>query len=303
MCPKDGHVSSAWTLHCCSFTNHYIFNSSTADVNFVSDPGSVKIRNVGKLNDQDAKDVVSAGRMASDATFNERLKSPWAPVLMDPTPGTDFNLFFEVMTRKYPHVPLDAYLGSDQLERLVQEGWTMFGALFANRALRIEPEGIDKVNATLRYKTSRVAMDSVPTRLLEGILGVLLLFVAAASILSPRTGVLYKAPFSAGARMSMLAGSKIVAMLRRAPAGQKPEETLRGIHVKLETRGSRAGRIDVVDDRDEEEDSSLSDEKADYMDPWGEDEAIGGRDTPGGGSYTPRRRISEDRNPLLRSGV
>lgn len=92
---------------------------------------------------------------------------------------------------------------------------------------------------TLMYRRERIVQDATSTYVLIGLLGVMLVCLGVVFLLSPLETVLPKSPGSIAARMSLVAGSRLVGDLRRGggeglvPLGQ----TSRFFH---QLRGSKA---------------------------------------------------------------
>lgn len=69
--------------------------------------------------------------------------------------------------------------------------------------------------ATLTYRRERIVQDATSTYVLIGLLGVMLVCLAAVFLMSPLETVLPKSPGSIAARMSLIAASRLVGELRR----------------------------------------------------------------------------------------
>jgi hypothetical protein len=125
-----------------------------------------------------------------------------------------FDPLFRLIAAKNPDTPLDAYLDPIHLENAFREGWSTYWAIYFDRYKRIpvsDREASD-ITATRTVPTTLLVVNSVPARVLEGLLAIIILLTTTASFLSPRRGVLPKAPFSIGAQMSLLADSSLLCL-------------------------------------------------------------------------------------------
>jgi hypothetical protein len=117
--------------------------------------------------------------------------------------------FLQIVVDSNSSIPLEAYLDPSTLLAEVRQMYSTFWAIYATQHQRIpvNSEGRQSIGAMVSSQKQRVVQEIVPTRILQALLGFVMLcgLVTAASM---RGGeVLPKAPYSIGSRMSLLAGS------------------------------------------------------------------------------------------------
>lgn len=119
--------------------------------------------------------------------------------------------FMQIVVDSNSSVPLEAYLEPTTLIAEVRRVYSAFWATYAAQHQRIplnsEGRQSPELEAIVYSQKQRVVQDRVPTRILQALLGFVLVcgLIMAASMRGDE--VLPKAPYSIGSRMSLLAGS------------------------------------------------------------------------------------------------
>jgi hypothetical protein len=118
--------------------------------------------------------------------------------------------FMDIIIHSNSSVPPEAYLDPTTLLREVRRSYSTYWAIFATLYQRIPlnaAQGGNSVEAVVYSQKQRVMQERIPTRVLEGLLGFVLLCVLIATAFIGRDKVLPKTPYSIGSRMSLLVGS------------------------------------------------------------------------------------------------
>jgi hypothetical protein len=173
-----------------------------------------------------------------------------------PTPNTQFNTFFQILTQKNPQTPLSDYLDPHRLLTELQSAWSTYWALYAHQHLRYSvADSNQMVPASKTLPTQRVIVNAIPTRIIEGLFGAILLIILILSLHMPRRSPLYMPPFSIGAHMSILANSRLLDLLQ-GTNGVGRSNALAGLWVRLgwwdrpDLPGGRRYGIEIVEDKD-----------------------------------------------------
>lgn len=117
--------------------------------------------------------------------------------------------FMQILVTSSSALPLEAYLDPTTLLREVRQSYSAYWAIFATQYQRIpvNPEGRQSVEAAVYSQKQRVMQERIPTRILQALLGFVLVCTLATAVFMVGDKVLPKAPYSIGSRMSLLADS------------------------------------------------------------------------------------------------
>ncbi|KAJ6626535.1 hypothetical protein B0H10DRAFT_1998722 [Mycena sp. CBHHK59/15] len=124
-----------------------------------------------------------------------------------------FDAFMQIMTLRNTSVPLDAYLDPATLTGAAQALYTAYWAIFAslNLVIPINATSAQPADAVARFSRTRIVQAATPTRILEALLGGVLVFGLITAFMVRQTNhVLTKPPYSIGATMGLLVDSAFV---------------------------------------------------------------------------------------------
>lgn len=125
---------------------------------------------------------------------------------------TAFDPFMQLLVMHNASAPLDGYLNPAILMPTVSKLYSTFWAIYASRNLRVPVNGTDRqaIDATLQYDMAHVVQQIVPTRIMQALLGAVLICGVVMAVLFRTEKILPKAPHSIGSVASLLVGSSFL---------------------------------------------------------------------------------------------
>ncbi|KDQ58668.1 hypothetical protein JAAARDRAFT_34503 [Jaapia argillacea MUCL 33604] len=129
----------------------------------------------------------------------------------DSSLSTFFDDFMLVLTLHEPQTSLETFLDTDYLTGAVKGLFSAYWALYASVNLRISANATSQpTTAIFTQQDPRIFVDSIPARLIESFLGLAATCVALVWLGVGRQASMPKPPYSIGAQMSFLAGSRFL---------------------------------------------------------------------------------------------
>jgi hypothetical protein len=158
---------------------------------------------------------------------------------LDITPrGSKFDPFFQLLAldKDMTHEDL---INKDTLHEQVANLYRAYWVQFVNANSRVSNSHGSTIQASISHPVARVRVDQTSARALQLLLGLITLFILVTSWSLRNAKPLPKPPFSLGAQLSLLAGSKMVGLLAlKGPRVQfltdaQYRQELDGYHIKL----------------------------------------------------------------------
>jgi hypothetical protein len=158
---------------------------------------------------------------------------------LDITPGgSNFDGFFQLLALD-KGITDDDLITKGTLNEHVADLYRAYWVQFVNANSRVSNSHGSTIQASVSHLVTRIRVDQTSARALQVLLGVITLLILVTSWSLRHAKPLPKPPFSLGAQLSLLAGSKMVGLLAlKGPRAQlltdaQYREELDGYHIKL----------------------------------------------------------------------
>jgi hypothetical protein len=158
--------------------------------------------------------------------------------LLDITPkGSNFGPFFQLLAVDIG-VTYDELVNQDSLNEPVADLYRAYWVQFVNAYSRVPAPSL-LVQSVVSYPVTRVGVDRTSARGLQVLLGVIMVLILITGWSLRHAKPLPRPPFSLGAQLSLMAGSKMVGLLALKSSrvqlltDAQYREELDGYHIKL----------------------------------------------------------------------
>ncbi|KAJ7063804.1 hypothetical protein C8F01DRAFT_1229445 [Mycena amicta] len=163
--------------------------------------------------DSEAQDTIAMPNFLGDESgFLTDNVATMPDVTFDKNASHAFDTFMQLLVLANTSVPLETFLNATELAAAMQPLYSTYWAIYATHNL-ILPASPRMVDAVVNSPRTRITQARIPTRILQGLLGAILVLTVGLLLLAVfvhRKSPLPKPPYSIGATMAMLADSRFV---------------------------------------------------------------------------------------------
>jgi hypothetical protein len=157
--------------------------------------------------------------------------------------------FFAILLQHEPATPLDAFFDTNYLTAAVSQLWRTYWVQFVSLNQRVPIDTpLPITDALITQERTRIAVERISATATEAILAMMFVTTAFVAVTLRRAAELPKAPFTLGAQLGFLAGSKLIRLhaLRGVQAQRMNDDqmcrALTGFRLTLGWSWSPSGR-------------------------------------------------------------
>jgi hypothetical protein len=230
------------------------FRSSTMEVELTNAGGRYQVGSVDSASEQER--VVTDFFQPTEGSAGSAFPPSWYPMndfpftVTDAVNGRDnMDPFFAILLQHEPAMPLDAFFDTNHLTAAVSQLWRTYWVQFVSLNQRVPIDTpLPTTDALITQARTRIAVDRISAAATEAILAIIFVITAYLSIKLRRAAELPKAPYTLGAQLGFLAGSKMTRLhaLRGVQAQRMNDDQMRraltGFRLTLGWSWSPSGR-------------------------------------------------------------